>query len=184
MTKLTYRWQSIGLLFVFFITNSISTFGQAVIQSTRFPEEQKVHFFINTVFSTLGQSFTATRTGNISSISITLDKKFSPKNFNQQVDFWVAKNPAPGNILNGTPSQTVIIPANQVGDVLTFNLEEPFPVVKGKVYRMQFGYTSTENKISYLFRGSLKNPYPNGQVYFHNGMPQVTRDLDFSVAIN
>ena len=184
MTKLTCQWQSISLLFVYFLINSIPTYGQAVIQSTRFPEEKKAHFFINNVFSTLGQSFKATRTGHISSISITLDKGFSPKDFNKQIDFWLDANPSKGAILKGVPRQIVTIPTNTTDGVLTLTLDKPFPVVKGKNYRMQFGFISEENTLSYLFSGSLKNPYPDGEVYFHNGMPQHTRDLDFSVAIN
>ncbi len=184
MTKLTCQWQSISLLFVCFLLNNISTFGQAIVQSTRFPKEQKVHFFINSVFSTLGQSFTATKTGKISSVSIKLDKDFAPQNFSKQIDFWLDVNPGPGEILEGAPRQLLTLPTNQKGEVLTFVLDKSFPVVKGKVYRMQFGYTSEENTLSYLFRGSLENPYPNGEVYFHNGMPQMTRDLDFSLNIN
>lgn len=156
-------------------------YGQAVIQSIRFPKEENVHFFINNVVSTLGQSFSATKTGLVYSISITLDKIFSSQNFNKQVNLWLEANPDPGEILEGAPHQMV---ATQTGEVVKFTLDRPFPVVKGKVYRMQFGYTSEENTLSYLFKGSLRNPYPNGNIYFHNGMPQMTRDLDFSVIIN
>jgi len=184
MTKLTFHWQSVILLFVYFLISNVAMYGQDVIQSTRFPEEQKAKFFINKVFSTLGQSFTATQTGAISSISITLDKNFKPKDFNKQVDLWLGENPNPGAILTGNSRQIISSSDNIEDGVLTLILDTPFPVKKGKVYRMQFGHVSETNSLSYLFKGSIKNPYPNGHVYFHNGMPQVTRDLDFSVAIN
>jgi len=184
MTKLTCHWQSVTLLFMCFLTNNVTMYGQDVIQSTRFPEEQKVNFFINKAFSTLGQSFTATQTGTISSISITLDKGFEPKDFNKQVDLWLGENPNPGDILQGNPRQIISLPNHTANGVLTLILDTPFPVKKGKVYRMQFGHVSETNTLSYLFRGAIKNPYPNGHVYFHNGMPQFARDLDFSVAIN
>ncbi len=184
MTKLTCHWQSIALLFVYFLSNNVITYGQDIIQSTRFPKEQAVNFFINKTFSTIGQSFTATQTGKITSITITLDEKFGPKDFNKQVDLWLGVNPDSGDILTGTPRQVITIPNNTKDGVMTLVLDKPFRVIKGKVYRMQFGHTSATNSLSYLFKGSMKNPYPNGQVYFHNGMPQLTRDLDFSVAIN
>lgn len=183
MTKLTCQWQSIALLFIYFITNNISVSGQAVIQSTRFPKEQSVHFFINNTSLTLGQSFTANKTGHISSISIAMDKRFSTKNFRKQVNFWLDLNPGPGEILKGAPRQILTL-MNIVDGMITFTLDKPFPVVEGKVYRMQFGYISELNSLSYLFRGSLKNPYPKGEVYFHNGVPQMTRDLDFLMSIN
>jgi len=152
MTKLTCQWQSIGLLFVYFLINSIPTYGQTVIQSTRFPEEQKVNFFINNVFSTLGQSFKATKTGHISSISITLDKEFSPQDFSKQIDFWLDVNPKKGDVLKGVPRQIITIPTNTKDGVLTLTLDKPFRVIKGKIYRMQFGFISEENTLSYLFQ--------------------------------
>lgn len=184
MTKLTSYWKRIAPLFVYFLLNNVPTYGQGVIQSTRFPEEKKVSFFINKAFSTLGQSFTATQTGKISSISITLDERLEPKDFNKQVKLWLGKNPSTGDILTGTPLQVVTLSDNTENGALKLVLDKPFSVIKGQVYRMQFGHTSANNSLSYLFRGSIKNPYPNGQVYFHNGMPQVSRDLEFAVAIN
>lgn len=184
MSNLTRQWQSMLLIVSCLFLFVVPLFGQSIIKPTNISKEAKTHFFVNDAFPTIGQSFMATKSGFISAISIAMDKNISTNKNTKNIKFWLGLNPSTGKILSGVPYQTIDLSVHHNDGQLDIVLAEPFWVVKGKIYRMQFGYPKDIGNTTYLFEGSIQDNYPNGAVYFNNGRSRINRDLNFSITVN
>ena len=101
-----------------------------------------------------------------------------------KLNFWIGNNPVKGKILEGRPYQILnLTEKTPKGNMVYFKLDKPFPVVKGKKYRFQFGQHPDSDEGSYFLGGSFKNNYPYGEIYFHDGFSKSNRDLYFSINI-
>ena len=132
-------------LFCLIVISSIN--AQSTIQSIGFPAEQNSRSDAQVNFPD-GQIFIATSTGEITTISIKMNNGNS---YIGDMTLWLGLEPGNGNKIGGTPYQTFNIAVANVMGLTTINLTEPFPVVQGTTYRMEFAPVGFTNAAKRLF---------------------------------
>lgn len=184
MTNLSKCFRVLFLLAYFSLGLINQGISQTTIQSTMFPDNQGTDGAnINAAFS-IGQSFTPTTNGNITSISI----KLIDTNLNTgDISLQLGMDPGPNAIIplaNPSNATATVTASNQTG-IVTFDLSaNPFPVTSGTLYRMQF-HSKTNTTNASIIKLDMGSPstYSGGSV--HDGFVFTSGfDLNFSITIS
>ncbi len=175
-------------LIAYFSLGAISSaISQTTIQSPGFPTDQGINGAnISSTFS-IGQSFTPTTNGNITSISIKLLGSGIEMNTNTgNVNLLLGTDTGPNTIFpltNPAYAVATVTTSNLTG-VITFDLSAtPFPVTSGTLYRMQFNSNTVSPNVIKLDMSSASN-YTGGNVFDDIGATAVGLDLNFSITLS
>lgn len=177
MRRMIYLLRTGLLLIGLSILSIVTVYGQCTVYGTDLGTNLGASFAAN-FGSEDGQSFTACLSGNITSISIRTDDN---NTYAGSVNLWIVPGtPANGAAFPGFPVyQTFNVAAG--GNIVTINLNTPFPVVAGDVYSIGFG-RPTAGADFFRVNVSTVNSYFGG-LALGTGGPNATADINFSVTI-
>ena len=159
------------------------------IQPLNYPVDQNSSFS-NGIAESFGQTFIACQTGVIRSISVKLNEAGGlgdPNAYSGQVNLWLAAEPGENNTIDGDPPYQIfeILNSNLTG-VVEIPLNNPFSVISGNEYRMEFQKTGMGTMI-FDFNNNMMAPnidtYPQGRVVGSAGVYLDRGDLNFNIRI-